>query len=257
MKQLVIGLLLLFVANTIIAQTQETKTPSIVYRGKITFERKYNIQAAMKKMMEGDGNNAWMETALKSAPKSKIDIFEMLFNETNSIYKPAKDGISETKMMMMNIPAEQNIVYSNFENKQKISEKKLFEKTYLVSDSFKNCKWKITEEFRKIAGYNCRRAETIIMDSCYVIAFYSDAFIAEGGPEGFAGLPGMILGVVMPRLNVSYFATKVETYLPEDVAITAPKKGTKTTNAELEKSVRKDLTQWGKWVNSILWFALL
>jgi GLPGLI family protein len=91
------------------------------------------------------------------------------------------------------VPAEKNVVYNNYERDSANLHKKIFEKTYLVKDSLRKFEWKISEEFRKIAGFNCRRAETIIMDSVYVIAFYTDAIIAEGGPEGFNGLPGMIL----------------------------------------------------------------
>jgi GLPGLI family protein len=256
MKNILATLLLITSAVSLFAQTE--KIQSIVFKGKITYERKYNNHKALDKMMEGNsGNSSYLEIAKKQSPKYKTDIFELLFTQNNSIYKAAKDGITESKMMMGNIPAENNIVFNNYEKQQVIAQKKIFEKNYLVTDSFKNCKWKITEEFRKIAGYNCRRAETIIMDSVYVIAYYCDAFIAEGGPESFTGLPGMILGVVMPRLNVTYFATKIDPYLTEETLIVAPKKGSATTMKDMEKSLRKDLTQWGEYVNQILWFANL
>ncbi len=114
--------------------------------------------------------------------------------------------------------------------------------------------WKISEEFRKIAGFNCRRAETIIMDSVYVIVFYTDAIIASGGPEGFSGLPGMILGVVMPRLNITYFATKVENYLPNEKEIVPPLKGDKKTYAELDANLKVSLSKWGDYLQRIMWF---
>jgi GLPGLI family protein len=39
----------------------------------------------------------------------------------------------------------------------------------IVQDSMKRIKWKITDEYREIAGYNCRRANGITPDSIYVI----------------------------------------------------------------------------------------
>ena len=48
------------------------------------------------------------------------------------------------------------------------------------------------------------------MDSVYVIAFYTDQITTTGGPESFNGLPGMILGVAIPRINTTWFATKLE-----------------------------------------------
>jgi GLPGLI family protein len=203
------------------------------------------------------GNPAMMDNLKKSIPKYKTDIFELFFNDKIAVYKPAPDGISESKMMMGNTPAERNIVYSDFEKDSSISEKKVYEKTYLIKDSLRKHEWKITEEFRKIAGYNCRRAETIIQDSIYVVAFYADGIIAPGGPEGFNGLPGMILGVVLPRLNTTYFATKIDNYLPTEKELTPPTKGDKKTNEQLGKALRENMKQWGEFLERIMWYVFL
>jgi GLPGLI family protein len=160
-------------------------------------------------------------------------------------------------MMMGNSPADRNIIFTDFENDSSISEKKVFEKTYLIKDSLRKSEWKITEEFRKIAGFNCRRAETVIMDSIYVIAFYTDAIMTQGGPEGFNGLPGMVMGIVMPRLNTTYFATKVDNYLPSEKDIYAPSKGDKKTNVQVEKTMRESMKQWGQYVDRMLWYIFI
>jgi GLPGLI family protein len=47
------------------------------------------------------------------------------------------------------------------------------------------------------------------MDSIYVVAFYSDQIVVRGGPESFWGLPGMIMGVVLPHEYTTWYATKV------------------------------------------------
>ncbi|MBK9482729.1 MAG: GLPGLI family protein [Bacteroidetes bacterium] len=146
------------------------------------------------------------------------------------------------------------MVFNNYETDTTITSKNIFEKNYLVKDSLRKFNWKITEEFRKTAGFNCRRAETIIMDSVYVIAYYTDAILADGGPEGFNGLPGMILGIVMPRLNITYFATKVDNFLANEAEIMAPTKGDKKTYAQLDVSLRESLKQWGDFLQRILWF---
>ena len=48
-----------------------------------------------------------------------------------------------------------------------------------------------------------------IFDSVYVFAFYTDEILISGGPCSINGLPGMILGVTIPRLYTSWIATKV------------------------------------------------
>lgn len=67
-----------------------------------------------------------------------------------------------------------------------------------VSDEGINRKWKIHNEIKEVAGYLCMKAETY--DSVYqrkVYAWFTDAIPISGGPEGYYGLPGMILQVIM------------------------------------------------------------
>jgi GLPGLI family protein len=254
---LYIAFLLCIVASIANADNKETPIPAVTFKGKITFERKTNVHKQLDDMMKGNQGGGMMDQMKKNIPKYKTDVFELFFNEKQSLYKPAPNGITESKMMMGNSPADRNIILNDFEKDSSISEKKVFEKTYLIKDSLRKSEWKITEEFRKIAGFNCRRAETIIMDSIYVIAFYTDAIMTPSGPEGFNGLPGMVLGVVMPRLNTTYFATKVDNYLPSEKDIYAPSKGDKKTNVQVEKTMRESMKQWGQYVDRMLWYIFI
>lgn len=235
---------------------KNTEPPVVSFKGKITFERKANSHKQLDDMMKGQpGSENMLDQVKKQIPKYKVDFFELFFNQDISLYKLAKDGLTESKMMMGNQPADRNTVYRDLTKNQNIAEKFIYDKTYLIQDSIPQYQWKITEEFRKIAGYNCRRAETIIMDSIYVIAFYTDAIVTASGPESFSGLPGMILGIVMPRLNVTYFATKVDQYIPDEKGLLAPTKGEKNKNAQLDAKLRESMKQWGPWVNRILWYV--
>ena len=76
-----------------------TETPAIVFKGKITFERKTNTHKQIDEMMKGRGGESSMaEMMKKQAPKYKTDIFELTFTDKKSIYKPAPNGIQETKL---------------------------------------------------------------------------------------------------------------------------------------------------------------
>jgi GLPGLI family protein len=248
----------ILISNSVVAQKTDVTIPAVTFKGKISYERKTNVHKQLEDMMKNSpGGASMMDQMKKNTPKYKTDLFELFFNEKYSVYKPAPNGITESKMMMGNSPSDRNIVFNDYERDSSVTEKKVFEKNYLIRDSLRKCEWKITEEFRKIAGYNCRRAETIIMDSIYVIAFYTDGITTMGGPEGFNGLPGMILGVVMPRLNTTYFATKIENYLPTEKELVAPTKGEKKSNAQLEKSLRESLKQWGAYLDRMLWYVFI
>lgn len=251
------AILLLAISQTAFGQKKD-EVPPITFKGKITFERKVNVHKQFDEMMKNNPQgSAMMENMKKQVPKYKTDVFELFFNESSSVYKPAPDGITESKMMMGNAPADRNAVYSNFATDTCIAEKKVFEKTYLIKDTLREYTWKITEEFRKIAGFNCRRAETIIMDSIYVIAFYTDGIITPSGPESFNGLPGMILGIVMPRLNMTYFATKVDNYLPSEKDLTPPAKGDKKSYRQISETLLESTKRFGDYAQRLLWYVYI
>lgn len=81
---------------------------------------------------------------------------------------------------------------------------------YIITDSLLQITWRFTDEYRNIAGYECRRVNGATKDSLYVVAFYTDEIPLSAGPALINGLPGMILGLVIPEMHVQYWATKVD-----------------------------------------------
>src|SRR5690606_21076982 len=107
-----------------------------------------------------------------------------------------------------------NKVFTDLTKMNVFAERHVFNEVMQVKDVLRKIRWKLTDETREIAGYECRRANALIMDYVYVVAFYTDAIKTEGGPEYFNGLPGMILGVALPHFHINYFATRVEISSP-------------------------------------------
>src|SRR5690606_22958752 len=122
-------------------------------------------------------------------------------------------------------------------------------------DSLRTAKWKITNDFREIAGFNCRRATTIIMDSVFVVAFYTDEIMIPGGPESFNGLPGMIMGLVINRLHTTWYATKVSVTGVNPASIVPPAKprSEKTTRKKLAEFLRSSFSNWGANMDRNIW----
>jgi len=108
-----------------------------------------------------------------------------------------------------------------------------------------------------IAGFECRRANALIMDSIYVVAFYTDEISTTGGPESFSGLPGMILGLAIPHEHVTWFATKLYLTPVKETDFKIPVKGTKTTNTALKENLRSNLKDWGKYGEQYIKAALM
>lgn len=72
----------------------------------------------------------------------------------------------------------------------------LLAKKYVLEDKERKYKWKVLNELKEVAGYICMKAVTY--DSIHqreVIAWFTNSIPVAGGPEGFYGLPGMILAL--------------------------------------------------------------
>jgi GLPGLI family protein len=215
-------------------------------QGRIEFERKVNQYAQMESTMD-PGDEGWAEFSKKlMGNKFKTDYFDLLFTPGKTLYRPGRESPDKPNQFFFQPPAQQNIVYADIDRSKAVSQKSVFEQVFLVADSLRPITWKITDEMKVIAGFTCRRANALIMDSIYVVAFYTDEILTSGGPESFSGLPGMILGVALPHEHVTWFATKVEAVPVNATAVTAPVKGKKVNNSTLKDDLQKAIKDWGK-----------
>ncbi len=204
---------------------------NIIHYGKIYFEHKVNTH---KRMVRDEDDAEWFERMKDKIPKYKITNYELDFNADESLYYKSKkqpEPDPNTPLWLKNDDAVCTM-YKNIRDQRIVYQKTLLSKLFLISDSLMKYKWTMTNEFRIIAGYNCRRATTIIMDSVYVIAFYTDAILPSNGPLSLTGLPGTILGVVVPRLNLTIFANKVELASREQTVFNIPQKGSPASYRE-------------------------
>ena len=250
MSRLLILLTFLCATATVVGQNNTV----FISQGKIEYERSINVYAQISKDDEGE----WTELQKKASTHFKTAYFDLLFDRNKSLYRPGRESNDkDNNFFMMQPPAQTNIIYSDLDNAKGISQKNIFEELFLVQDSLRKIKWKITSETRNIAGFSCRRANAIIMDSIYVVAFYTDEILTSGGPESFSGLPGMILGISMPHEHVSWFATKVEAVSVPESQLAPPAKGKKTDNSSLSENVRRGMKDWGKEGQRFMRAALL
>ncbi len=227
-----------------------------VEMGRIDFERKTNLKLQLQNEM---GDNEWVKNMLPQLPQTHSTFFTLYFNTKKSIWQfdKAEEIKGMGEMFTNRGPARDNKVLTNFKEKQVIAEKEIFEAKYLIQDSMVFHQWKIEDEVRVIAGYACRKATTKLYDSVVVVAFFTDEIVVSGGPESFNGLPGMILGIAIPRLYTTWFATNVELLIPKEEQFVAPSKGKKATNKEVYDSVMKSTKQWGPMGATVAWWVAI
>ena len=236
---------LLAICSITTAQAQQ-----FVSSGMIEFEVRRNNHKAF-----GDG--IWAEMFKDKIPQFSTNYYHFTFNDNKAVYQyDHKD--ERTKLPWNNNEGEDNIWYSDYSNGTFIDEKMVFGENFLLSDSLMKINWRISpNETREIAGFLCRKATGIIFDSVYVFAFYTDEITIPGGPMGIQGLPGMILGITVPRMYTSWIATKLEINGVKTNIIAPPQKGKKRKAAELLQNVKKATEDWGSWGQQAIWDLFL
>lgn len=91
-----------------------------------------------------------------------------------------------------------------------------------------------------------------MMDSIYIVAFYTDEIPVSGGPESFAGLPGMIQGVALQHEHITWFAKLVTPKALPAGTMIPPKKGKATDNKGLMATLKVAMKGWGDWAQGQL-----
>ncbi len=206
--------------------------------GKITYERRTNLEKRF--------TDQRMRRMINEDNKIRNESFILYFNDTMSVFKPIPIEKTDDMMSWM---TTKNSYLQNLNSKRQISILALFGQDVNVNDSLPERNWKVTDNKRTIAGYECRKAIYEKNDSTRIYAWYSPALIPSVGPEGFCGLPGTILGVASEDGGVIYFAKKVDVSLPtsSDLKLEIGKNKVYTL-IELRQKLEKEYgnTPWGK-----------
>ena len=190
-------------------------------------------------------NNGDVKEWLKEEDKNKLDVFELYFNDSLSLFKPQESDLKE----QMSWATAKNSVYQNYKTNSTFLIKPIWGEDIYIRDSVIYRKWKITESKRTICGYSCRKAIWQADSATFIYAWYCDEVIPNVGPETFCGLPGTILGLATEDGGTIYFAKSVEAYKPEIVSLIPKKiKGKVYTMHELKSKLEKDYgkDKWGK-----------
>lgn len=236
---------------------QANAQTTFITSGKITYERKIAQHTLMESMQSEEGMDAaWAEELKKMFPKFVNDNYVMDFNANQTHYRMLKENPDNKYMVFGFKPSESDLIIQDFSNGTTLMKKSLFENEYFIKDSLPVYNWKITNELRDIAGFECKKAITKICDSVVVVAFYTDQLMVKGGPESFNGLPGMIFGLAIPRLSETIYATKLE-LINSEIPTPAPGKAKVVKRSQINVDLKKGLEQWGKFGKMIAWAASL
>ncbi|ERJ61115.1 GLPGLI family protein [Sphingobacterium paucimobilis] len=228
-------------------------------RGTISFDRITYTRAQTREMMKkfddmspgGMGGRHFWGGDINTMPDSRTERMTMYFDEYGSLLVPEineeenKDARNQPRisgarggrgtgsmgavtmrggggaMVMRSARTRGNtskVLYQNLKSNTAEVQVELDDK-YILKDSLTQVTWRFTDEYRNIAGFECRRVNGATADSLYLVAFYTDQIPVSAGPALSHGLPGMILGLAIPEMHIQYWATKIDYHneaLPTD-----------------------------------------
>ncbi|MEP6700824.1 MAG: GLPGLI family protein, partial [Bacteroidota bacterium] len=151
-KQIIFSIAIALSVQTV--KSQARFFPTI----KVEFEKTTSVRQLMKELQEG---NSWYEQYKDRFPVSVVNYYEFTGDTSQSLYQPGKETPMDPRSFYRPV-GEKNIVYTDYKRGISISQKPVFEETFLVEDSLLKIKWKITGDIRTNAGYDCRKAVGVL-----------------------------------------------------------------------------------------------
>jgi GLPGLI family protein len=204
----------------------------------------YEVKANIKKTL---GSNMWDEMMKENLPTFKTGYYTYTFANNKSIYKFSHWEPNLKIPKFLKDSDEENVWYTDFNTGIINMQKNVYGSNFNVEDTMPPLQWRLTNESRMIAGFNCRKAVAIMFDSVYVFAFYTDEIMIPGGPCSINGLPGMILGMTIPRLYTSWIATKVMLNGVNESAIKPVQAKKYNTLENLKATLNERTKDWYRW----------
>ena len=190
--------------------------------GTITFNRKYhwvNIVSKMPYLSLEEKDRIKLSWGNDS--ENKGEDFILTFNKEGSTYIRKE----KTENYGYSWDEEEDIFIRDQKSKKTKDIRILLGKKYIIEDDIPKLKWKILNELKDIEGYVCMKAETKdTVNNVVIHAWFTDKIPVMSGPEGFSGLPGMILALDFNDDDVNIVVTKVDMAPQKPVVLPIPKK---------------------------------
>jgi GLPGLI family protein len=280
MKQLpILLILLLFVSGITFAQKDfqgmavyESKTSTSEFKSRLQGNK--DITPEMQKMIE--------ERMKKMFEKTYILHFNTqssIYKEEEKLDTPGQQ--QGGFRMMSNMMGAGGTYYKNIKDKKYTVDREFMGKEFLVKDTLTNYKWQMSGETREIGGYMCYKATAVVPVSktdfknfrlkkedtkekeksteettkktsfldevdipkeITLTAWYTTEIPVSQGPEGYWGLPGLILEVNDGRTTI--LCSKLVMNPKEKADIKAPTNGKEISQKDYDETILKKMEEF-------------
>ena len=238
--------------------TLNIKAQSIT--GTATYQSQRHIDLKL-----GDGIADAMQKQLQEQLKNQFQkTYNLNFNNTSSTYKVVdklntpSSSMGSGRIEIIGLSDEGNqIKYTNIKDNTYIEQTSISGKPFLIKDKLPIYKWKLENETKNIGQYTCYKAtytkeisiahkttfnqeptkNSETKETQTVTAWYTLDIPVQHGPDGYTGLPGLILEVGDGKFSL--MCTKVVLNPKKPIAINTPKKGKVVTKEKFEEILDK------------------
>ncbi|MBK5270204.1 MAG: GLPGLI family protein, partial [Bacteroidia bacterium] len=234
MKRLLVTGCAILVINLLQAQQKE---------GKVTYARTSQMQISLQ------GMNDEME---RNIPKTRTDNFELTFANNQTLWKQAEqdndDGPTfggEGMQIRMVVAGSDDVLYTDLGAARKVELRIVLDKKFIVDDSVRPLKWKMSEETKTILNHLCHKATTVrygkrttmnidngkmerkeVEDTSNIVAWFTTDIPVSSGPGEFQGqLPGLILAMDIKDGRQTFMAKEISA--KADLSVIKEPKGKK------------------------------
>ncbi|WP_271782464.1 GLPGLI family protein [Aquimarina algiphila] len=120
-------------------------------------------------------------------------------------YEPNEEEVTE-RIMKTSLPF--SYYYTNIKSNNLIFRETIVQKSYIVQDTLETIPWKLQQEHKKIANYDCQKAIAKYRGREYTVWFTTEITVSHG-PWKLRGLPGLILEVTEETGKYEFRAIKI------------------------------------------------
>lgn len=151
----------------------------------------------------------------------------------------AEDILGKDQGLVNKIQSVTGLFYNNIHNQHRFQQLEVGGREYIIQSE--PTEWQITGETKMLAGYMCRKAVSSTTSTSSrtgkskeneLVAWFAPEIPIPFGPEGYGGLPGLILEMSHNRHH--YYATKVDLG-KKNIEIRKPSKGKLVSQQEYQE----------------------
>jgi len=204
MKKILTASLVLLAGSAVYGQQKE---------GKVLYERTTQMQINFQ------GANDEMQRMI---PRSRSDKFELSFGNNLSLWKSAPQDNEDESLtqsdgggfqIRMVVQGANDVLFNNFDKGTRTEQREMMDKKFIIDDSIRPLKWKMTGETKSILDHNCMKATATqisqrmmmsmnngemkrneVSDTSTIVAWIASDIPVSAGPAEYQGqLPGLIL----------------------------------------------------------------